>query len=541
MVIFVIPKHKTMDLLTQSYFVLFLIIALGFILGNLKIKGVSLDASAVIFVALLFGHYGILVPKDFQYIGLVLFIFTIGLQAGPGFFFSFRKQGKQLIFTTFVLVITGWLTAVLLGWGLGIDYRLSVGLFTGALTSTPGLAAAIDATHSPMASIGYGIAYPFGVLGVILFVRLYPVIFKIDLYKAEQALEDEKREQYPDVLRQNFVVENESVLGKSIGELKIRSMTGANISRVLKGKTAITPGVDTHLEKGDIIRAVGSAESLEKFRLLIGPPTEKEIPLGKDYEVRSVLVTNKKVINKTLAELNLWHHFHATVTRIRRSGIDIIPSPDTHIRFGDKLIVACSRSQMKNIMYLLGNEDKKLSDTDFFPVAAGIVLGVLLGKISIGFSDNLTFRLGLTGGILITAMILAGIGKTGPVIWTMSGAATQLLKQLGLLFFLATVGTHAGQHLSDTFQQYGLKLFFIGAAITLLPMMAGAWAGQRLFRINPLKLMGTLTGGMTSTPGLAAVDSLTGSNAPQIAYATVYPFAMVLIILLVQITGSLPF
>ncbi len=530
-----------MNLLSQSYFVLFLIISLGFILGNIRIKGVSLDASAVIFVALLFGHYGILVPKDFQYIGLILFIFTIGLQAGPGFFYSFRKQGKQLIFTTLIIVLTGWITAILLGWGLGIDSRLSVGLFTGALTSTPGLAAAIDATHSPLASIGYGIAYPFGVLGVILFVRIYPLITKIDLKKAKKSLEEETKELYPEVQRQNFVVENENVIGKTIGELKIRSMTGANVSRILKGKTAVTPDVDTRLEKGDVIRVVGSNKSLEKTRLLIGTPTEKEIPLGKDYEVRSVLVTNKKIINKTLDELNLWHHFHATVTRIRRSGIDIIPTPATMIRFGDKLIVACNHNQMKNIMFLLGNEDKKLSDTDFFPVATGIVLGILLGKLNIGFNDKFTFHLGLTGGVLITAMILSSIGKTGPVLWTMSGAATQLLKQLGLLFFLAAVGTHAGEHLSEIYQSYGFKLFIIGAVITLLPMIAGVWTGQKIFKINPLKLLGTLTGGMTSTPGLAAVDSLSESNAPQIAYATVYPFAMVLIIILVQFTVLLPF
>ncbi len=530
-----------MDLLSQSYFVLFLIIALGFVLGNIRIKGISLDASAVIFVALLFGHYNIVVPKDFQYIGLVLFIYTIGLQAGPGFFHSFRKQGKQLLLITFILIITAWMTALLLGKLAGVDSRLSAGLFTGALTSTPGLAAAIDATHSPLASIGYGIAYPFGVLGVILFVRLFPFFFKVDLKKAENELDKEKREQYPEVLRKNFIVENENVLGKTIGELKVRSMTGANISRVLKNNDAFTPDESTILEKGDVIRGVGSVESLEKMRLLIGPETQQEIPLGKDYEVRSVLVTNKKIINRTLADLNLWHNFNATVTRIRRSGIDIVPSPDTQIRFGDKLIVACSRNRMPQVMRLLGNEDRKLSDTDFFPVAAGIVLGVLLGRLNIGFSDAFSFRPGLTGGVLITAMILSGIGKTGPVIWTMSGAATQLLKQLGLLFFLAAVGTHAGAHLSATYEEYGFKLFLIGAAITLFPMIITSWAGHRFFRINPLKLMGTLTGGMTSTPGLAAVDSLTDSNIPQIAYATVYPFAMVLIILLVQLSGYLPF
>ncbi len=525
-----------MALLEQSYFVLFLIIALGFLLGNIRIRGISLDASAVIFVALLFGHKGLLIPRDIQYIGLVLFIYTIGLQAGPGFFQAFRQQGKQLVVVAFILVLTGWVTALFLGELLDLDPALVAGLFTGALTSTPGLAAAADATHSPLASIGYGIAYPFGVLGVILFIRFYPVLVRLDLKKAEKMLEEETRQQYPEVLRKNFIVENENVTGKTIGELRIRSMTGANISRVLKSDNAITPDEHTVLEAGDVIRAVGSREALEKVQLLIGSETDREIPLGKDYEVRSVLVTNKKVVNKTLAELNLWHLYHATVTRIRRSGIDIVPTPSTQIRFGDKLVVACSRSRMPQVLRLLGNDDRKLSDTDFLPVAVGIVTGILLGKLNIGISGGPSFRLGLTGGILITAMVLGALGKTGPVVWTMTGAAIQVLKQFGLLLFLATVGTHAGAHLADTFASHGITLFVAGALVTLLPMLAGTWAGHRLFGLNPLKLLGTLTGGMTSTPGLAVVDTLTSSNAPQIAYATVYPFAMVMIILLVQLT-----
>jgi len=196
---------------------------------------------------------------------------------------------------------------------------------------------------------------------------------------------------------------------------------------------------------------------------------------------------------------------------------------------------------MKDLVFLLGNEDKKLSDIDFFPIAAGIVLGVLLGKISIGISDQFRFSLGLTGGVLLAGMVLSSIGKTGPVIWTMSGAANQLLKQLGLLLFLATVGTHAGEHLNEAFTSYGLTLFLTGVAVTLLPMIVAAIAGLRFFRINPIKLLGVITGGMTSTPGLAAADDISATNAVQVAYAAVYPFAMVLIILLVQIILLLPF
>ena len=269
--------------------------------------------------------------------------------------------------------------------------------------------------------------------------------------------------------------------------------------------------------------------------MLIGSETKREIPFGKDYEVQSILVTNKKVINKTIGQLNLLSGYNATITRIRRSGINITPSFSSHIRFGDKLMITCDKEHMKGVIRLLGNDNRKLSNTNFFPIAAGIVLGVLLSKIKISFSDSFTFSPGLTGGVLIVALILGYFGKTGPVIWTMSGNANQLLRQLGLLFFLATVGTHAGEHLAETYHVYGIKLFYIGAIITVIPMFVSALFAHYTFKMNLLIILGVLTGGMTSTPGLAAVDSMTDTNTPHIAYAAVYPIAMVFIIICVQI------
>jgi putative transport protein len=526
-----------MDLLSNSYFSLFLIIALGFLLGKVKIRGISLDVSAVIFVALVFGHYGVQIPIAFQSIGLVLFIFTIAIQAGPGFVQSFRKQGMELM----LLAITLVGSAIMVGLGMSalfdIEGRIGLGLLTGALTSTPGLAVAIDTTHSPLASIGYGIAYPFGVLGVILFVRVFPTLFKIDLEKSRRDLEDETMEMYPAISGKHFKVENQNILGKTLGELKIRTMTGASISRVLKKGEAFTPTADTVLEKGNLIRAVGTPESLEKIELLVGPETRKEIPLSKNFMVQSVLVTNKKIINKTIGQLNLLTTYGATITRIRRSGIDIAPASGTQVRFGDKLMIACDRDHMGEVMRLIGNEDKRLSDTDFFPIATGIVLGVLAGRIQITFSDQFTFSLGLTGGILIVGLVLSNLGKTGPILWTMSGTANQLLRQLGLLFFLATVGTHAGHHFLDTFNEYGFKLFAVGAVITLIPMILAASVAHFVLKMNVFTLLGGLTGGMTSTPGLAALDSMSDQNASHLAYATIYPVAMVLIILSVQVVS----
>lgn len=527
------------DLLNSSYFALFLIVALGFMLGRIKIKGLSLDVSAVIFIALLFGHFGVIIPKELGNFGLVLFIFTIGIQAGPGFFDSFRSKGKTLIIITMLIICSAALTAVGLKYAFDIDTPSVVGLIAGALTSTPGLAVAIDSTHSPLASIAYGIAYPFGVIGVILFVKLLPRIMHIDLDKEARRLEKERRSQYPELNTCIYRITNSAVFGRSLMQINARAMTGAVISRAKHGEVISIPTAQTVLYENDYIQAVGSEESLNQLAVLIGEREEGELPLVDTQEIESLLLTKKDMINKQLGDLNLMRNFGCTVTRIRRSGIDLSPSPDLALKFGDKLMVVGEKDGIKGVARLLGNNAKKLSDTDFFPIAMGIVLGVLFGKLNISFPGGLSFSPGLTGGILIIALFLSAVGKTGPIVWSMSASANQLLRQLGLLLFLAEVGTSAGTNLVATFQESGWLMFGVGAAITIVPMFVAAIVGLLVFKISILDLLGTITGGMTSTPGLAAADSMTDSNIPSVAYATVYPIAMVFLILFIQVIASM--
>jgi len=528
-----------MELLQTSYFALFVIICLGFIIGNIKIKGVSLDISAIIFVALIFGHYDVVMPSILEKIGLILFIYTIGVQAGPGFFDSFQKNGRNLALLATVIILSASTMAYILYKAFDLDMPIVTGLLTGALTSTPGLAAAIETTNSPLVSIGYGVAYPFGVIGVILFAKFYPKFIRADIKKAEADYEKNAEAGFPEIKHLSLKVENENVIGKTIGHLRVRSMTQAVISRVMHKGHATTPNTKTVLEKGDLVRAVGTKEALDKIIMLIGSETDEKIPLDAGHEVQSILVTNTEAVNKSLSVFNLWTNYQATVTRIRRSGIDITPKPSLKLQMGDKVMVACSRENMKQVIRIFGNNDKKLSDTDFFPVAAGIVLGVLFGKMSLSFGGSFSFSLGLTGGVLAVAMILSRIGRTGPVIWSMSGAANQLLRQLGLMLFLASVGTKAGATLIDTYQNYGAQLFVVGGILTLFPMIMAVVATYFIKSLNILTLLGTITGSMTSTPGLAAVDSMTDSNVAAIAYATVYPIAMVLLVICVQVLGFL--
>ena len=249
------------------------------------------------------------------------------------------------------------------------------------------------------------------------------------------------------------------------------------------------------------------------------------------------------MINKQLGDLNLQRNFSCTVTRIRRSGIDLSPSPELELKFGDKLMVVGEKEGLRGVARLLGNNAKQLSDTDFLPYCrlGYSVLGVVCSGQTESFPfprAGFSFSPGLTGGVLMVALVLSAVGKTGPVLWSMSGPANQLLRQLGLLLFLAEVGTSAGKNLVATFEESGMLLFGVGAAITLVPMLVAVLVGRLVFNISLLDLLGTITGGMTSTPGLAAADSMVDSNIPSVAYATVYPIAMVVLILFIQIIAS---
>lgn len=525
---------------TLDYFVLFLIIALGIALGNVSIKGVKFELSAVIFVALFFGylynlnHINFSIPPIIQDVGLVLFIYTIGMQAGPSFFSAFKEQGVKLMILAAIIVLTGGGLAVFFTFIYHVNIDMAIGLFTGALTSTPGLAAAIEATHSPVASIGYGIAYPFGVVGVILFVKIAPKIFSVNIKHEEEEFNRQQRSSVPEITNQTFVVTNENIDGKTLSELKFRFMTKASISRIMrKNGELVVPAPDVQLYKGDLIKAVGDKEALKRVEVLIGKPTDQMIPQSGNLEIKWFVVSNKHIVNKSLAELNLIGNYHATITRIRRSGIDLTPHPSTRLRYGDKIMVSVYKGNVPLLTELLGDSIKAISETSFLPVALGIVIGIVVGAIAIPLG-GLHFKLGLTGGVLLSSLYLSWKGKTGPIVWNLAGPANQLLRQMGLLLFLTPVGIRAGEHLKTAIATHGFSLFIFGVFLTLIPMIIATIVGKYFLKINFLSLMGALTGGMTSTPGLSAAESMTETEAPQIAYAAVYPFSLVLVIIIAE-------
>ena len=521
-------------------FSLFLIIAAGFIVGNIKIKGFSFDVSAVIFVALLFGHFGVQVPSIVQSIGLVIFIFTVGIQAGPGFVDAFRKKGRKYVTFAALLVLSALVAAIVLMYIFGIHSDMIAGIITGSLTSTPGLSVAIETTNSPNASIGYGVAYPFGVIGVVLFVKLLPKLLRIDVNEAFRQFKSADDARTEEVITRDFIVENETICGKTLRDIDLRRMTGCTVSRIQKGEEVETASPDTRLEAGDVVRAVGTQHDLEQMELVIGSHTEKPMPLKSDFIIQTVLVTNKSIVNQPISKIQVRNGCNAVVTRIRRAGIDFTAQPSTTLKFGDKLTIGCRKEDFEKIAHTLGNNSRALSDTDFLPVALGITLGILVGKVVLAFGNALEMNLGITGGVLITALVLSNIGRTGPIVWTMSSAANNLLRQLGLLFFLAGVGTSAGQNLVSTITQSGVTLILVGAIITLVPLVVSIFLNRWFFKLSIFKLFGVLTGGMTSTPGLAACSSMAQDETPSMVYATVYPIAMVSLLIAVKILASLP-
>ncbi len=516
---------------THDVFLLLLIIVLGFILGRLRIAGFSLETSAILFVAMIFGHYGFHLPKNFQTLGLIFFIYAIGLQAGPSIFNISKKQGFQLNFIVFVLISSGALLTLLLAKILNVAMPMAVGLFTGALTSTPGLAAAQEATNSPLTSSGYGLAYSFGVIGVILFIKFMPGLFKVKISTEEDQMKQQEEKLKKSILRKEVVITNKALEGKTLKDLQFSQTTGVVISRIAHQGKIIIPGPQTELHVGDVARIIGEEEQLNAVIPFLGTESKQPLPDVSSFESRKFILTNRDIVGKTVGELNLRQRFNANITRVRRGGLEFTAEPGLKLQWGDRIRVVGEASQMEQIRQLFGDEMKKIEYGDVFAITMGIVIGILIGLIPLTIGGIFSISLGLTGGVLFAGLILSNRGKVGPIIWQVPVPIIAFMRDLGLTIFLAVVGTKAGAHVVQIVQSSGLKLIFMGALITLLPMILVTIWARKKYKLLLIELMGIVSGGMTSSPGLAAATSMTDSQRPIILYATVYPFAMILMII----------
>lgn len=531
-----------------------LIGALGLMIASLKIRGVGLGIAGVLFAGIIVGHFGFHIEKEIlefvREFGLILFVFTIGLQLGPGFFASLRKQGLKLNALAVCIVLLGVATTLLVANKLlGIDLIASLGLLSGATTNTPSLGAAQqtlstlgDAVADKVAlpALAYAVAYPGGVFGIILSLLALRFIFRINPEQEAEAYRAEQRKGIEALERMNLVVENMNLENLSIGEIPGRHETGVVVSRIRRaGETQVhTATEQTLLHHGDVILAVGSRKNLEKFRVIVGRESDVNLTKAPGRVVtRKIVVTRKDRLGKTIDELGLDERFGVTVTRVARADIEMTALPELALQFGDMLQVVGDEDAMPGVTNELGNSVRALNETNFIPIFVGIALGVLLGAMPIYFSGMpVPVRLGIAGGPLLLAIILSRIGRIGPLVWYMPANANTAFRELGIVLFLACVGLKAGEKFFSTvFTHDGLLWLAGGFAITVLPILIVGIVARVFFKMNFTAISGLLAGSMTDPPALAFANAVCRSNAPSVAYATVYPLTMLLRIVVVQI------
>ena len=527
-----------MALLHNPVFLLFIVISTGELVGFLKFKNFSLGSSAVIFSGLAFGHFGFTLPAVFQTLGLVLFIYSVGLQAGPGFLSSFKKQGLNLSLGATIIVVSGFVTTLVCSWLFNFDAGIAAGLFSGALTSTPGLAVAVEAIADSQAPAAYGLTYCFGVLGVIIFVRLLPRVMKIDLLVEEQQMKSELNQEHPPIIYRHVEVTNPNIFGKSVQDLSLKDMTHVILTRLLRAgaeEPVIVYG-DTILQQGDKLRLVGEEDAIKNAELVLGKAVEETLEFTQGaLSKKTIMVSKRSAAGFNIASLNLKSSFDVQISRITRNGFDLAPEKNTRLHLGDVLHVVGQEQSLKNVTRILGNDIRETYRADLIPIIVGLLIGFVIGQIPLFIPYIGQFKLGLSGGVLLAGLVLSSLYKTGPLIWDIPATTNSFIRELGLLLFLATVGTRTGATIMTTLQEQGLVLFLSGICVTLVPLLLTLIISRKILKIRFLHMLGVMTGGMTSTPGLASIASLVETPYAASAYATVYPVALIGMILLTKV------
>jgi putative transport protein len=533
---------------------LFTVIGLGYLLGNIKIGGFSLGVAAVLFSGIALGALDnrLSLPDTIYIIGLVLFVYTIGVQSGPGFFASFQKRGLRANLAVVLLLSAGAVVTVVLSKVMHVSAASAAGLFCGALTNTPALAATVETvtlltknlpaeTANAFAGrpvIAYGLAYPFGVLGVIFWFYLFAKRFRVEPDGEKANCLQESGADL--ILSRTYRVTNPAVYGKTVEEILAHLPNSRFVvSRIKKGDQVEIVAPDDILSEGDQVVAVGDSEALETVRILFGEQSNENL-VERQYDItyRRIFVSSKAAVGKAIRDLQLQKNLDATITRLRRGEVDFVPSPDTILELGDRIRVVTRRENLERVTKFFGDSIKALSETDFLSLSLGIVLGVFIGMIPFPLPNGMTFKLGFAGGPLIVGIILGRLERTGPINWGLPYNANIALRQIGLVFFLAGIGIKAGDGLVATFQTGGWKLFAAGAVITTFVTIGALVVGYKFLKLPMFAVMGMMSGLQTQPACLAYVNQQAESELPNVWYATVYPASMIAKILLAQIMVS---
>ncbi len=536
-----------------------LVIAIGLLLGKIKVKGVSLGSTWILFVGILLSHFGFRADASLLHFlkefGLILFVFSIGLQVGPGFFHSFKSGGLKLNMLAVALVLTGVITTYLIHVITGENLITLTGVMSGAVTNTPGLGAAqqtyLDATSgsfvheinsseiaSSLAS-GYAVAYPIGVLGVIMVLMLTKTLFRIDLKKEADDLESQEVGM-DSPQRVALSVKNPAVFGKTILEASKAIENKFIISRVYRDGKVIVPVASTVLNSGDDLLVVTALSSVDAVTVLFGEqinmPKEAWDKIDASMSVRKVTITRTSMTGKKLKELKIRTNYGVSITRVSRGGIDLVANPDLIVQMGDTLMVVGHDSDINQVAKFVGNSRTGLYHPNLIPIFFGIALGVLFGSIPImipGIPQAIKF--GLAGGPLIIAILLGYFGPMLKITTYTTMSANLMLREIGISIFLAAVGLGAGETFVSSIVNGGYWWILYGALITLIPTALIAILGRLLFKLNFYQICGLVSGGCTNPPVLAFAQNAYGTDYTSVSYATVYPLSMFMRVLVAQI------
>lgn len=519
------------------------VIALGVYLGKLKVGGVSLGVTFVLFVGIMMGHFGYTVDaevlKFVREFGLILFIFSIGIQVGPGFFSSFKKGGMRLNGLAALGIALNVLIVLAIFY---IDGNTSiealVGVMSGAVTNTPGLAAAQQTAGNPEAintmAMGYAAAYPLGVCGIIGAMLLVKAIFRVNIKDEIHAIEEETENsrQKPNMI--SVVVTNQLISGKSLRELHDIILCDFVISRLMdQDGNIIIPTSATQVRTGDKLFVIIGTDDVPRFEALVGPETEvnwEDVTPSKVVS-RRIVITKSKFNGVALGSLRLHSAYQLNATRVNRAGVDLLASPNLRLQMGDRMTVVGDINDIDRLANRLGNSMKRLNEPNMITIFVGIMFGIILGSINVGFG----MKLGLAGGPLVVAILLSRFGYKFKLVTYTSSSASLLMRELGICLFLASVGISSGAGFAQTvFNSTGMWWVIWGFIITFVPLIIVGCIARGVYKINFLTILGLFSGGYTDPPALAYAGGSTGSDAPAVAYSTVYPLTMFLRVVAAQ-------
>lgn len=533
----------------EPLLLLFLVSAVGYLIGRIKVKGISLGIAAVLFVGLAVGAVdpSLKLPAIIFQIGLVVFVYTIGLSAGPGFFASFKRGGLRD--NLFVLAMLIFAAAVAIVGHLLLNQAptITAGMYAGSLTNTPALASVVESVSAAASPelrntvaaepvVGYSVAYPMGVLGPILMLFLLQKLWRIDYRRdAERVRGVHLVEQ--EIYNRTARVTNPAVTGVPLDQLVRQQGWDVVFTRIKRDGQLFLADGSTRLAAGDLVSLIGTPEAVDKVLAALGQLSSEHLEYDRsEYDFRRVFVSNEKLAGRRLGDLDLVRQYGALVTRVRRGDIDFLAHGNTVIELGDRVRIVAPRANMKAISELFGDSYKHLSEINLLSFGLGLTLGLLVGLIPIPFFGGITLKLGLAGGPLVVGLILGALRRTGPVLWTLPYSANLTLRQFGLTLLLAAIGVNAGRTFVETLGQGGgVQLFLAGAAVSVSTALLALLIGYRLLKIPFGVLTGMLAGLHTQPAVLGFATEQSENELPNVGYALVFPIATIGKIIIAQL------